>query len=277
MHHGLKSDFKSGLYFSLIRNVVNAQPVGEMPLINIGEEMKEYKDVSFFRASIIFGTATAYFFLLLFTFFPFLKSNFVFNPFLYWFITGYFLFIPLFLISVIAVKHEGNRSIKEILQALNIKKLSLKDWQYTIIGTILIFFFTGIVFGGSLLLNKYFGLPLLNSTPWFLKEMRPFQGIEKLLLFVWLPMFFFNIFGEEMLWRGYIQSRMKGKYAWLLCCLLWTIFHIPFGFGIIILAIPALLIIPYLFHKRKNTLIAIIAHGIYNGPIFILIALGVIK
>jgi len=32
-----------------------------------------------------------------------------------------------------------------------------------------------------------------------------------------------------------------------------------------------------MFHKRKNTLIAIITHGIYNGPIFVLIALGIIK
>ena len=175
------------------------------------------------------------------------------------------------------VRREGNRSIKELIQALNIKKLSYKDWRYAIIGAILIFLFTGFIFGCSFLLNKYFGIRVLNTTPWFMEEMRPFQGIEKLLLLVWFPMFFFNIVGEEILWRGYIQNRMEGKYTWLLCSFLWSVFHIPFGFDIIIMALPALLIIPYIFYKRNNTLIAIIIHGVYNGPLFILIALGLMK
>jgi len=110
-----------------------------------------------------------------------------------------------------------------------------------------------------------------------MEEMRPFQGIEKLLLLVWFPMFFFNIVGEEILWRGYIQNRMRGKYTWLLCSFLWSVFHIPFGFDIIIMTLPALLIIPYIFYKRNNTLIAILIHGVYNGPLFILIALGLMK
>ncbi|MCK4250369.1 CPBP family intramembrane metalloprotease [candidate division WOR-3 bacterium] len=239
--------------------------------------MKYKQKMTFLRAATIFGVATGYFFLLLFALLPFLKSNFLLNPSLYWFFTGYFLFVPLFLYSVIMVRHEGNKSIKALIQALNIKKLSYKDWRYAIIGTILIFLFTGFIFGCSFLLNKYFGIRVLNTTPWFMEEMRPFQGIEKLLLLVWFPMFFFNIVGEEILWRGYIQNRMEGKYTWLLCSFLWSVFHIPFGFDIIIMALPALLIIPYIFYKRNNTLIAIIIHGVYNGPLFILIALGLIK
>jgi len=239
--------------------------------------MKEKQKISVLKAVILFGTATGYFFLLLFTLFPFLKSTISLNPSLYWFITGYFLFMPLFMYSVIMVRNEGNRSLKEILEALDLKKMSSKDWQYTVIATFFVFLFTGVIYGCSFLLNKYFGIELLNTTPWFMEGMQPFQGIEKLLLLVWLPMFFFNIVGEEILWRGYIQKRIHGKYIWLFCSFLWALFHIPFGFGIIILAIPALLIIPYIFQKRKNTLITIIIHGIYNGPIFVLIALGIIK
>ncbi len=38
--------------------------------------------------------------------------------------------------------------------------------------------------------------------------------------------------------------------------------------------IPVILIIPYVYSKTKNTLTGIFIHGIYNGPIFILVALG---
>ena len=43
------------------------------------------------------------------------------------------------------------------------------------------------------------------------------------------------------------------------------------------MAIPAFIIIPYVFHKTQNTLTGVFIHGIYNGPIFVLVALGLIK
>ena len=232
--------------------------------------------VSPLKAIIIFLVSTAYFFLLLFTLLSFLKSHYSINPALYWFITGYFLFIPLFVYALSMVKFEGNRGIKQILLALNIKSFKKKDWTYSIIGLLLVFIFTGLIFGSSFLLNKYFGIRLLTTTPWFM-EMKPFQGIEKLFLFIWLPMFFFNMVGEEILWRGYIQTRLSGKYSWLLCSLLWMIFHLPFGIDLIIMLIPVIVIIPYAFYKTQNTLVGIFIHGIYNGPLFIAVALGLIK
>lgn len=232
--------------------------------------------VSPLKAIIIFLVSTVYFFLLLFTLLPFLKSHYSINPALYWFITGYFLFIPLFVYALSMVKFEGNRGIKQILLALNIKSFKKRDWTYSVIGLLLVFIFTGLIFGSSFLLNKYFGIRLLTTTPWFM-EMKPFQGIEKLFLFIWLPMFFFNIVGEEILWRGYIQTRLSGKYSWLLCSLLWVIFHLPFGIDFIIMLIPVIIIIPYAFYKTQNTLVGIFIHGIYNGPLFIAVALGLIK
>ena len=178
------------------------------------------------KAIIIFIAATIYFFLLLFTLLPFLKANFLINTALYWFITGYFLFIPLFIFALAMVRTEGNTKLTQIIQALSIKPFSKKDWAYSIIGLLLVFTITGLIFGVSFILNKYFSIRPITTTPWFM-EMHPFQGIEKLLLLTWLPMFFFNIVGEEILWRGYIQTRLQGKYSWLLCSLLWLLFHLP--------------------------------------------------
>jgi len=214
--------------------------------------------------------------LLLYTLLPFIKSNFALNPAVYWFITGYFLFIPLFILAIILVKMGGNQKVKQILSALNIKTLTKKDWIYSTLGLLLTFVSSGLIFGISVLMTKYFGVRPMSTTPWFM-EMHPFQGSERLLLLVWLPMFFFNIVGEEILWRGYIQSRLQAKYSWLLCSFLWLFFHLPFGIDLLIMLVPVIIIIPYAFSKTKNTLVGIFIHGIYNGPIFVLVSLGLIK
>ena len=228
------------------------------------------------KASAIFIAFTAYFFVLLFTFLPFLKSNFPINPALYWFLTGYCLFIPIFVASVLLAKAEGNKGLQQIKSALNLKTFSKKDWEYSVTGLLLVFVFTGLIFGVSFFLNKYLGVRMLTTTPWFM-EMHPFQGIEKLLLLIWLPMFFFNIVGEELLWRGYIQTRLKNKYSWILCSLLWLLFHLPFGTDLMVMLIPVIIIIPYSFYKTNNSLVGIFIHGVYNGPLFIAVALGLIK
>ncbi len=234
------------------------------------------KKITPIKAILIFASFTVYFFILLFTLYRFLKANFSINSAAYWFITGYSLFIPLFVVAIIKVKAEGSRAMKHIKQALHIQPFSKKDWKYAIYGLLLTFVLTGVIFAISVLLNKYFGIRNLSITPWFM-EMQPFQGSEKLLLLVWLPMFFFNIVGEEILWRGYIQSRLDGKYTWLLCSFLWMLFHLPFGLDLMIMLIPIAIIVPYVFSKTQNSLTGIFIHGIYNGPIFILVSLGIIK
>jgi membrane protease YdiL (CAAX protease family) len=236
--------------------------------------MKKRK-LTWLKSAVIFVGFTVYFYILLFTLYPFLKETFTFNPALNWFITGYFIFIPLFIFSIVSVKHEDNKGFKIIINALNIKKMSKIDLIYSIVGLLIVFIFTGIIFAISFFLNKYYGIRLLSTTPWFM-EMQPFKGTEKLLLLVWLPMFFFNIVGEELLWRGYIQSRLAGKLAWLKCSILWMIFHLPFGFDLMIMLIPIILVIPYIYSKTENSITGIFIHGLYNGPIFVMISLGVL-
>lgn len=229
--------------------------------------------ISTARALSIVSLATIYFYTLLFTLLPFLKTNFDINPALYWFITGYFLFVPLFLYAIIMVRSEGNNSIKQIMRSLNILPFSRKDLAYAITGLLALYILTGSIFFISSLLDKYFGIAPLSTTPWFM-EIRPFQGTDKLLILIWLPMFFFNIIGEELLWRGYVQKRLQVKYSWPFCSLLWLMFHVPFGLDLLIILLPAILIIPYSYHKTQNTSVGIFIHGMYNGPVFAAIALG---
>lgn len=226
-------------------------------------------------AALIFLSFTFYFWLLTKSFYPFLQNSITVQPNVYWFITGYLLFVPLFAAAIILCRREGFKGLKEIIPGLNVKRLSKKDFVIASLSTLSVFVLTGLIMFVSKALHNQFGLRELQTAPEFM-AFQPFVGMEKLLLLIWLPMWFFNIVGEELLWRGYIQSRLTAKYSWLLISILWLIFHLPFGFDLVIILSPIAVILPYVVHKTQNTSVGIFIHGLYNGPIFILIALGLI-
>jgi membrane protease YdiL (CAAX protease family) len=92
-------------------------------------------------------------------------------------------------------------------------------------------------------------------------------------------MFFFNIFGEEMLWRGYILPRQEaahGRGAWMVNAALWMLFHLCFGPFLIVILLPILVILPWAASKTGNTSTALLVHGLLNGPMFVLVALGLL-
>jgi membrane protease YdiL (CAAX protease family) len=234
------------------------------------------KNVSLVKGIAIYALFTGYFFILLYILLPIIKNNFVFNnPIMYWIIIGYFLFVPIFFCSIIFAKINGNNNIKEILSFLNIKHFSKKDWKYSIIGLFVVVALSGLIYGGSFLMNKLYGIRLLTTHVWFM-EIQPLQGQDYLIFLLWLPMFFFNIFAEELLWRGYIQSR-SNKNMWFIYSIMWLIFHIPFGIDLVIFLVPIIIIIPFIFSKQKNTLIGCLIHGLFNGPTFVLVLLGIVK
>lgn len=230
------------------------------------------KKIGILRAGLIFLGFTAYFYLLVLLLIPYLKANSPINPALHWFITGYFLFVPLFAAALLLARAEGHTTTKGLLAALSLKPMTRRDWGYALGATLLTFILTGLIMGLAGLLKRP-----LEPTPWFM-AFEPFTGQERLLLLVWLPMFAFNILGEELLWRGYIQTRLeRGRHSWLWISLFWVLFHAPFGLDLLLMLLPIVFILPYAFHRTKNTLVGILIHALYNGPTFILVALGVIR
>lgn len=225
------------------------------------------------RAAAIFLGFTVYFYFLVLLLIPWLKARFDLNPAMHWFITGYCLFIPLFAGALLLVRREGRVPIRE---ALFVKPLGRRDWTYALGGTLLCFFSTGVIFGAAQAAVRLFGSRPLEPTPWFM-AFEPFAGPERLLLLVWLPMFALNILGEELMWRGYIQARLPGRHSWLAVSLMWFLFHAPFGMDLMIMLLPIVVILPYAVQKTRNTTVGIVIHAFYNGPSFVLIALGVIR
>jgi membrane protease YdiL (CAAX protease family) len=196
-----------------------------------------------------------------------------------WFIGGLIVFIPLFILAIVFTRRDGYQSNSAVYKRLRLKKLIKRDWLYVAGSSIIIFMFTGLIMGISQFLHARFGIPLIDTNPSFMK-FEPFEGSERFLLLVWLVMFFFNIYGEELLWRGYIlpgQEKHFAKKAWLVNALFWVFFHIPFGIGLMILLLPIMFILPWAVQKTGNTNVGILIHTILNGPMFILVSLGVIK
>jgi membrane protease YdiL (CAAX protease family) len=84
---------------------------------------------------------------------------------------------------------------------------------------------------------------------------------------------FFNIFGEELLWRGYLLPRQEltlRKHAWIVHGLLWAAWHVFWKWNLLVI-LPVAMAIPFAVQKTKNTWVGIIAHGTVN-----LIPLGII-
>lgn len=209
---------------------------------------------------------------------PYFHQNVGLHPALSWFIGGLLTFLPLFLLALILARKDGFLTKAELSSRFRLKKMSNRDWKFALGGLLLIFIGTGLIMGISKLLHLQFGIPEIETTPSFIK-FEPFQGKERLLLLVWLVMFFFNIFGEELLWRGYILPRQElalGQSAWMLNSALWFVFHVAFGIDLLILLLPILIVLPWCVQKTGNTMVGIWIHGLMNGPMFILVSLGII-
>lgn len=95
-----------------------------------------------------------------------------------------------------------------------------------------------------------------------------------LLLPLFLFFYFFNILGEEFLWRGYLFPRQElqhGKYTWVIHGLLWTAFHLFAPYNAL-MVLPGALFISWVVQRTQNNTIFLIGHAVLNGiPLVMLV------
>lgn len=208
---------------------------------------------------------------------PRLNQNYGVAPLIGWWLTSGIMVFALFAGAFLAARHRANaKSLREILLALNLRSLDKTDTLWAFGGLLGVVALTGIVVA---VFDKLFSLNLLSQDSYasFLR-MEKLKPEEYWLFLAWLPYFFFNIVGEELMWRGYLlprQAAALGRYAWILNGVLWAIFHVGIGWRIAIVLLPIEFIVPYVVQKRRNTWLGIIIHGLYNGSGFVMVALGV--
>lgn len=237
------------------------------------------KPISLSSSLLLFGIPSAYLLGIAYIVIPFLTAEFHFHPAMAWFIGGSMVFVPLFMTAIILARKDGYGTIPELTERFRMKRLSKRDWKYVLGSMMAIGSATGAIMGIAYLLHHEFGLPPPETTPPFM-HFEPFAPSERWMLSVWAIMFFFNIFGEELLWRGYILPRQElamEKKAWIVNASLWMMFHLCFGVSLLIVLMPIIVVLPYAVQKTGNTNVGILIHAFLNGPSFIMISLGIIR
>jgi len=194
---------------------------------------------------------------------------------LFWFIVGGLgIFMPLIITAVLILKSEDYGFSKNtFIERLRFRKLTTSDLAWCAGGFVLVAILSMMVMKGLELTIGEF-----DHSPSFM-SFEPLTKGRYWLLLVWLPYWILNIFGEELLWRGVMLPRQEvafGKNAWLIHGFGWGLFHIAFGWQLLITLIPLIFIQSYIVQKTKNSWTGIIMHGGLNGPSFIAICFGLI-
>lgn len=224
---------------------------------------------------LLFGSAAIILFLEANYLIPYLTSISGIETVIWWFVVSAFgMFIPLILLGLYLLKKEKAINWSTVWKdRLRFRKMNSGDWIWSAGGIIII----GILsFAIMTVLQAWFGKT--DHQPPFM-QFEPLEAGRYWILAVWLPYWFFNIMGEEFLWRGVILPRQEvsfGKYAWLINGAGWGLFHIAFGWQLFITLLPILFIQSFIVQKRKNSWIGVIIHGVINGPSFIAICFGLI-
>lgn len=206
---------------------------------------------------------------------PFMSSVTGQETVLFWFIVaGLGVFLPLIITGYYILKSEGCTFSKATLRdRLRFKKVTKSDVWWSVGGLLLVLLISGALMKLMVLLIGEF-----DHTPAFM-AFEPLSEGRYWLLAVWLPYWILNILGEEFLWRGVMLPRQEvvlGKYTWILHGFGWGIFHIAFGWQLLITLLPLIFIQSYVVQKTKNSWTGVIMHGGINGPSFIAICFGLI-
>lgn len=197
------------------------------------------------------------------------------DPLLSWFLCVLaVVVIPLGLAAGLVLRQEGTVLESRIWRdRLRFRPMTSDDWRATLIAV-------GAVALGSapiaavLLLaqgEESFHPPFMGGVP---------LGDDRLwLLLAWFPFWVVNIMGEEILWRGIIQPKqitVYGSRGWMMNSLGWAIFHLAFGWKLMLMLIPILVVLPWTVQRTSNTWTGVVIHAVLNGPSFIAISVGIV-
>jgi membrane protease YdiL (CAAX protease family) len=200
--------------------------------------------------------------------------------------------LPLLLgAALVAYRLEGRAlSWDDLKRRFRVRGLSRQEWMWTA-GLLIVYV------GGQILLLPTAGwlasvlrLPLPEGLPHAIDPRvaktsipteflgLPLPGNWGMAL-VYLAILVLNIVGEEFWWRGYVLPRQElvhGRWTWLVHGVLWTLFHAPFWWNLVLL-LPSTLSLSFVTSRLRNTTPGLIAHFVMNGLGYVMILLGILS
>ena len=200
---------------------------------------------------------------------------------LYWLeIPAYILFFSaLIVITLRSISNENIAlKVKSISSRLRIKKMSKKDWLWTIGLTI----FAIISY---VLLNvtvDWIKGSIIDAPTWLDIEGKLY-GFEIKgnwwLVLIQLVILIFNVVGEEFWFHGYLLPRQELTYekkAWIINGFLWYAYHLFWPWNLF-RSLPESIASSYVCQKLESTTPALISHFIFNGVGLLLLVIEVTK
>ena len=197
--------------------------------------------------------------------------------------------ILLFSTALILYKKEGNVfNISNFKARIQFKSLNKIDWIW-----IIVIILGWIIASGLLepIINKIAQIPFFKPPDFFPAEINPNKSSipgymfdyklsgQYWVIIAYFVLWFFNIFGEELLFRGILFPRQIEKYGsktWIYHGIIWGLWHCYWKWQLI-LFIPFTLLFSYAVYKRKNILIGIISHGLLNAFPLLMIIIQVLN
>jgi membrane protease YdiL (CAAX protease family) len=237
--------------------------------------MSQLKKTTWIELLLLFGIPTILNYLASQIVIPFIDGQHILPIEITYFLSvGLLVLVPMFFGALyLSGQDIGSCKLKDLFVRMRIKKISVKDLIWTIC-TFVFLVSTSFVIAKIIMP----GLEL-DATPFFFQNM-PLSNENFWILYIWPVFFFFNIFGEEFFWRGYIQPRqelLNKNWTWIVHGLLWAFWHLPMGVDLIFAATPIFFILPVVVQIRKNTTIAIIVHFVFGAFGFLAISLGMVQ
>lgn len=194
-------------------------------------------------------------------------------------------FVLFFIAALYGYRAEGNPWNWKALKArFRYKPIKGKMWLWTLL-------FVAVDVASYMLVYKL-AFPLIKKihdafpTPEvvtnFMNNGETFAGFNVQgnwwLLGLFLMLYFLNVVGEEVLWRGYLWPRQElthGKHTWIVHGLLWTSFHLFAPYNAV-MVLPGALFMSYITQKYQNNTIFLISHATLNGIPLIMLIMDII-
>ena len=190
-----------------------------------------------------------------------------------------------FVVAFYGYKREGRPwTWKSITSRFNYKPIKRKMWLWSVLFTALYVLSYAIVTSlASPIIKRIHDIfPASEVITSLMDNGETFAGFQVqgnwFLVGLYLLIFFFNVVGEEVLWRGYLWPRQElthGKYTWIVHGLLWTAFHLFAPYNVIQL-LPGALLMSYIVQRYQNNTFFFISHATLNGIPLILLILHII-
>lgn len=191
----------------------------------------------------------------------------------YFLAVGLLVLAPMFFWALhLSGRERASAGMRGLLARMRVYPLDGQDWAWTILT------FLALAASSFLIARVFMPAWGMDAMPFFFRNM-PLEEGHRWILAAWPAFFFFNIFGEEFYWRGYVQPRQElltGRWTWAVQGLLWAAWHLPLGLDLVVASLPIFFLLPGVVQRRGNTSIAILVHAAFGAFGFLALALGAV-